>query len=46
VRDLFTHDPIWREIAPNVEHVLDLERDSARPPELRDVPVEAAIAWL
>lgn len=45
-RDLFTRDPIWREIEPGIERVLDLGPNTTRPPDLRDMPVEAAIAWL
>lgn len=45
-RDVFTRDPIWRELAPDAEHVFDLVGETTRPPELRDVSVEAAIAWL
>lgn len=45
-RDVFTRDPIWRELAPGVERVVDLDTRTQRPPELRDVSVEAAIAWL
>lgn len=45
-RDVFTRDPIWPELAPGVEHVVDLDTHTQRPPELRDVSVEAAITWL
>lgn len=45
-RDVFTRDPIWRELAPDAERVFDLVGETTRPPELREVSVEAAIAWL
>ncbi|MFO0931593.1 MAG: hypothetical protein U1E39_02675 [Planctomycetota bacterium] len=45
-RDIFTHDAIWPELAPGVEHVVDLGVHTTRTPELRDVSVETAIAWL
>ncbi len=45
-RDVFTRDPIWRELAPDANRVFDLVGETTRPPELRDVSVETAITWL